>query len=478
MSTKIVVIGGGISGLAAAFCIRERAEKGGQKIELTVLESEERLGGKIWSIRDQGFLCEYGPNGFLDNKPLTLDFCRRLDISNRLLKSNDDARKRYIYSEGSLHRLPETPPAFFKSNLLSIRGRLRIIGELWAKKPPDGEDETLAGFARRRLGKEALDKLVGPMVSGIFAGDPEQMSLKSCFPRMAELEAEYGGLIRAMIKIQRKKKSNKDKNRPKAGPAGPGGVLTSFKGGLEDLVHSLRDTLAGSIRLSSRVVRLEKGTDSESPYLLLLDGETASVPADIVIPAVPAYSISRIFSAIEPEASAILDKIPYAPLSIISFGYRKESIPIPVDGFGFLIPDGENKKILGTLWDSSIFPARAPEGYVSLRSMAGGARHPEYGLLNSDDQIANTRSALKDIMGISTAPEFIKIFRHEKSIPQYIPGHAKKLSALDSLLTKRHPGLFLTGNAFYGIGINDCVESAERVAGQVVDFLQHKESSA
>ncbi|OIP64008.1 MAG: protoporphyrinogen oxidase [Nitrospirae bacterium CG_4_9_14_3_um_filter_53_35] len=472
MGTRIVVIGGGISGLLAAFCIREGAARTGQDIELTVLESEDRLGGKIWSIRDQGFLCEYGPNGFLDNKPLTLELCKRLGVSGRLLKSRDQARKRFIYSGGKLHALPESPPAFFKSGLLSLRGRLRIIGELWARKAPKDRDETLADFARRRLGQEALDKLIGPMVSGIFAGDPEQMSLKSCFPRIAELEAEYGSLIRAMIKIQKKKRTEGEAKAPQAGPAGPGGILTSFAGGLEDLVHALRDALSGSIQVSCKVSRIQRGLKGEPPFRIQVENQSAPIPAKIVVSAVPAYAAARILSGLSDQASDTLRQIPYAPVSVICLGYRKESIPISVDGFGFLIPNQENKKILGTLWDSSIFPGRAPEGYVSLRSMAGGARHPEYALANPDEILAGARQTLKEIMGIQAAPKFVKIFQHKEAIPQYTVGHGKRLSALEQILAEDHPGLFLTGNAFYGIGINDCVESAERAAERVMAFIK------
>jgi oxygen-dependent protoporphyrinogen oxidase len=177
---------------------------------------------------------------------------------------------------------------------------------------------------------------------------------------------------------------------------------------------------------------------------------------------------------IEPQASVILDQIPYSPLSVVCFGYRKEVIPISIDGFGFLIPNKENKKILGTLWDSSIFPGRAPEGYVSLRSMAGGACHPDYGILAPDELAANTRETLKEIMGIDTVPEFVKLFQHEKAIPQYSVGHSQRLSKLEQILKEHHPGIFLTGNAFYGIGINDCVASAEKVAHQVMDFILKK----
>lgn len=472
MGTRIVVMGGGISGLSAAFCIREAAARAGQEIELTVLEGEDRLGGKIWSVRDQGFLCEYGPNGFLDNKPMTLDLCDRLNVSGRLLRSRDEARKRFIYSKGKLHALPESPPAFFSSNLLSIRGRLRIIGELWARRGPKDRDETLADFARRRLGQEALDKLIGPMVSGIFAGDPEQMSLKSCFPRIAELESEYGSLVRAMIKLQKKKKAAGGAKTPQTGPAGPGGILTSFQGGLEDLIHSLHHALSHAVRLSRRVSRVDRGLHGEAPFLVHIEGEVNPVPAEIVVSAVPAYVASGLFAGMEPRSPELLEQILYAPLSVICLGYRKEAIPMSVDGFGFLIPGKEEKKILGTLWDSSIFPGRAPEGYVSLRSMAGGARRPAYGLLNADAVVANTRETLKEIMGIQTPPEFIKLFRHEKAIPQYTVGHSKRISELEQIFAKNHPGIFLTGNAFYGVGINDCVQSSENVAGRVIQFLQ------
>lgn len=471
MDIRVVVIGGGISGLAAAFCIRERTAALGHEVDLSLLEAEGRVGGKIWSVRDQGFLCESGPNGFLDNKPPTLDLCKRLGVDGLLVKSRDEARKRFIYSEGKLHSLPESPPAFFKSGLLSLRGRLRIIGELWAKKAPKDKDETLAEFAKRRLGEEALDKLIGPMVSGIFAGNPETMSLKSCFPRIAELEAEYGSLIRAMIKIQRKKKAEADEGRPKAGPAGPGGVLTSFQGGLEDLSQALRHVLSDSVRVSSKVVKIERGSKKE-PFLVHVEGHSVPFPAEILVSAVPSDVASSLFSRFEPKASALLNQIPYASLSVVCLGFPQEAIPMSVDAFGFLIPNKENKKILGTLWDSSIFPDRAPKGYVSLRSMAGGALHADYGLAKPDELVSNTRETLKEVMGIEAAPEFVKLFRWDRAIPQYIVGHGQRLAELELLLTEGHPGLFLTGNAFYGIGINDCVQSAERVADQVTRYIE------
>ncbi|HKZ17006.1 MAG TPA: protoporphyrinogen oxidase, partial [Geobacteraceae bacterium] len=202
---KAIVVGGGISGLATAYLLREKANAAGVELDVTLIEKEKRLGGKIWSIKTEGFLCEWGPNGFLDSKPQTLDLCAELNVTDRLLRSNDNARRRFIYSDGALHRLPESGPAFFKSNLISWPGKLRLAMEPFIPGPPTGIDETLASFGRRRLGDEALRKLIAPMVSGIFAGNPETMSLNSCFPRIAELEREYGSLVMAMIRLARKK---------------------------------------------------------------------------------------------------------------------------------------------------------------------------------------------------------------------------------------------------------------------------------
>ena len=205
--TRVVIVGAGISGLATAYAVEQLAKQAELEVETLLLEKQQRTGGKIWSIQDEGFLCEWGPNGFLDSKPMTLDLCRQLGISDQLLRSDDNARKRFIYSEQILHRLPENGPAFLKSKLISWPGKLRLACEPLVPKRTDQGDETLAEFGRRRLGKEALNKLIAPMVSGIFAGDPETMSLKSCFPRIYELEQEHGGLIKAMVKLARKKQA-------------------------------------------------------------------------------------------------------------------------------------------------------------------------------------------------------------------------------------------------------------------------------
>ena len=267
---KVIIVGGGISGLATAWLLREKAEKAGTPLEIIVLEKEDRLGGKIWSIKAEGYLCEWGPNGFLDNKPQTLDLCRELKVESQLLRSNDNARKRFIYSEKTLHRLPEDGPSFFKSKLISWPGKLRLAMEPtpFVAKAPQGVDETLAEFGRRRLGDEALRKLIAPMVSGIFAGDPETMSLESCFPRIAELERQYGGLVMAMMKLAKKKKQEIAEGKTVASAAGPGGVLTSFREGLQTLTEIIREQLGNEVAVIGEEV------------LTGQQGELSSLPCD------------------------------------------------------------------------------------------------------------------------------------------------------------------------------------------------------
>jgi len=471
--TRIAVIGAGISGLATAHAIERLAIPAGLEVETLVLEKESRTGGKIWSIREEGFLCEWGPNGFLDSKPMTLELCDRLDIRGRLLRSDDNARKRFIYSEGELHRLPENGPAFLKSKLISWPGKLRLACEPFIAARRDGADETLADFARRRLGQEALDKLIAPMVSGIFAGDPETMSLQSCFPRIHQLEQEYGGLVRAMVKLARQKKAERKAGKAVASAAGPGGVLTSFIGGIQELTDSAGASLRGEVRTGAAVVEIIRKNGGFE--LRLADGGT--VDADVVVSAAPAYAVAAMVAGFDDELRQLLEGIPYATMNVVCFGYEREKIARDLDGFGYLIPKKERKNILGTLWDSSIFPNRAPEGHVLLRSMMGGATNPGAIGLSEGDVKARVKADLKEIMGIAVEPDFIRIFRHEKAIPQYTVGHCQRLLAI----TGRHaanPGLFLTGNAFFGVGLNDCVHAANQVAGQVIDFLRERQPAA
>lgn len=464
---KAIVVGGGISGLATAYLLREKAKEAGVELQVTLLEKEDRVGGKIWSRKENGYLCEWGPNGFLDNKPQTLELCRQLGADASLLRSNDNARKRFIYADGVLHRLPENGPSFLKSRLISWPGKLRLALEPFAPQAPTGVDETLAAFGRRRLGEEALRKLIAPMVSGIFAGDPETMSLASCFPRIAELEREFGGLIKAMVKLAKKKKREMAEGKAVASAAGPGGILTSFRDGIQTLTDILAGELGeGAISTASGALGISGG--KSVPYRVRTDkGELA---ADIVILATPAYATADLVQDVDPGMGALLREIPYSSMTVVCFGYEREMIAHDLNGFGYLIPKEEGMNTLGTLWDSSIFANRAPQGQVLLRSMMGGACFPQYIHLSDAEVERRVRDDLKTIMGITAAPSFVQIFRHERAIPQYTVGHGGRLAALTEK-GKAHPGLILTGNSYRGIGLNDCVAAAHRAATEALAHL-------
>lgn len=468
--TRVVIIGAGISGLATAYAIEQLADQAELEVQTLVLEKLDRSGGKIWSRREEGFLCEWGPNGFLDSKPMTLELCESLGISDQLMRSDDNARKRFIYSEKMLHPLPENGPSFLKSKLISWPGKIRLAAELLVPKRTDPSDETLAEFGRRRLGDEALNKLIAPMVSGIFAGDPETMSLKSCFLKIYQLEQEHGGLLKAMIMLAKKKRAEQKSGKVVASAAGPGGILTSFQEGIQQLTDGVGNGIKGEVKLGSAVAQV---TRKEGGYLLTLEsGE--QVEADILVSAVPAYAAAAMLEEASGKTSALLKEIPYATMNVVCFGYQRERIARDLDGFGYLTPKAEGRNTLGTLWDSSIFPNRAPEGQVLLRSMMGGATNMAAIDLSEDEVKQRTMADLKQIMGIEAEPDFVRIFRHPHAIPQYTRGHADRIKAIEASLQDQ-PDLLLTGNAFFGVGLNDCVNSSNLTAQKVIDQLKKRQ---
>ncbi|MBI5575531.1 MAG: protoporphyrinogen oxidase [Deltaproteobacteria bacterium] len=460
---RIAIIGAGISGLCTAHFLVKILSAEKREAEILIFEAEDVPGGKMRTIRENGFAMEWGPNGFLTNKPYSLELVKELGMENRLARSSDLARKRFIFSGGRLHRLPETPQAFFASGLLSLPGRLRILGEPFAPPPPVDVDESLGDFARRRLGTEALEKLLDPMVTGIFAGDPDRMSLRSCFPVIHDLERKYGGLVKGMISLQRERKKAGEKREMSAGP---GGVLMSFDTGAQAIVDVLADRLADGLHtgVSAQSVKVRDGK-----FLLSIveRGQRGELDTDALVMATPAYSAAAALGPLDPSLAEALTAIPYSPISVVALGYEQDRLENPLDGFGFLIPRGEKRKILGALWDSSVFPNRAPQGKALIRAMVGGVRNPELAELPGEELIALTRSELAVTMEISADPILSRAFFHEKGIPQYLVGHGKLLDRIDARLAA-FPGLYLNSNAYRGIALNDCVLqsrlTAERIA--------------
>jgi len=447
---KTGIVGAGISGLATGQAILA----GDPQAEIIIFEAQDRAGGKVLTEKTpEGYVCEWGVNGFLDKIPRTLELCDEIGLSP--LGADEAAKKRFVFSEGRLHKLPEKPPEFLASRLLSFPGRLRVLAEVFAGRATR-EDETLAEFGTRHLGREAFEKLIDPMASGVFAGDARKMSLKSCFPRIHEVESEYGSLIRGLIKLQKKARRAGAKNTP--GP-GPGGTLTSFNGGMGVMTDTLAAGMGSRLRLETSVQSISRNGNH---YELHLDNGS-SEEFDAVVLAVPAYAQAKILEELAPGISGLVKGIPYPALAVVCLGYGEAQVKAGMDGFGFLVPSRESRSILGTVADSNVFPGRAPEGSALLRTMVGGARVPELADLPEGELIDTVLAELGDIMGLKVDPEFAAIHRHRKAIPQYLVGHAGRLAAIEEQLAA-FPGLVMTGNAFRGVSLNDCVVNAQNTA--------------
>jgi oxygen-dependent protoporphyrinogen oxidase len=449
--SRIIIVGGGISGLSLAHTLLEKDPSP----DITVLESDVRVGGKIWTNRLKGFLCEAGVNGFLDNKPASFQLARKLALEP--LRSNDSARKRYIYSKGSLRMVPESPLAFFLSDFLSVPGKLRMMGEFFVPRV-DKDDESLESFAVRRVGSEFFEMLLDPMASGIYAGDPSKMSIKSCFGRVYDLEQKYGGLIRGFISLKREAMRTGRKVE-----AGPGGTLYSFSNGMYSLINSLKVCLGDIIKTRKNV----KGVEKTGERYTVFCSDGSAYEADNVVLASPAHDTAGILRDLDKPMSEILMSIPYPPISVVALGYKREKINRDTNFFGFLVPGREKRKILGTLFDSSIFKNRAPEGQVLTRTMVGGARAPKLALMDDERMLAVVRQELSEIASIKADPDFFWIYRYEKAIPQYEVGHHRKLAMLEESLS-RHKGLYLAGNAYRGVAMNDCIGNSFTLAEKII----------
>jgi len=443
---RMAIIGGGISGLSACFFAKQ---KFGDTIDLVLYEKDHRLGGAIGITRENGYVADWGPNGFLNREPLTLEFVRQIGLQDKLYPSNSKSEKRFIYHNDRLWEISAHPIKFMTGGLLSLPGRLRIGMEYFVRRKADETDESIFDFAVRRIGPEAAEILIDPMVSGIFGGDARELSLGACFPVMEKMEREYGGLIKAMIK----KKRVTGIDGQKAGPAGPAGHLTSFRGGLFTLIEKLEEILGSYIRRGEKIERIIKKDNGQYRILTPI----AQADFDFVILAVPSYIAGQLLESVAPETTELLNKIPYSNLAVVCQGYNISDIKRPLDGFGFLVPHNQNLEILGSIWTSVIFPEQAPEGYVLFRTMLGGARNNE--IIESGEKglgdLAHRR--LANIMGIKSGPSFQKIIIWRKGIPQYTLGHRERLARIEDNVG-RFGNIFLAGNAYTGVSLNESIK--------------------
>ena len=483
---RVVVVGGGIAGLTTALHLKDQSSELTGDLEVIVLEASDRVGGNIQTDRVDGFTIERGPNGFLDNVPATPALVRRLGIQGELQKADESAAKRFLFRAGHLHHLPSGPGSFLKSRVLSVPGRLRVLGEPFASKKPEGVDETIFQFASRRIGKEAASILVDAMVSGVFAGDARALSLASSFPKMARMEEEHGGLVRALLARMKERRAAKkeveirqaegepaeDLVQP-GGPAGPGGTLTSFRGGLDRLPTAAAMELGESVRCGVQVVGIERGGEGDhgsAPAWIVHVTEGDSLPADAVVVAVPSPRAAPFLRTLDKNLAGTIGEIRGAGLAVVALAFEAEPMGGAPDGFGFLVPRGAGPRILGCLWDSSIFPGRAPEGKVLVRAMIGGAHDPDAVEESEEALLTQVREDLRNTMGLTTPPLFARVYRWPLGIGQYTVGHEDRLNRIHSRL-ESHAGLWVAGSSFYGISMNACIEKSGEQAGEILSFL-------
>ncbi|HUO79439.1 MAG TPA: protoporphyrinogen oxidase [Steroidobacteraceae bacterium] len=438
---RIGIVGAGISGLATAFWL-QRARP---DWPLTVFEAAPEPGGALHTDVVEGFRFEAGCNGFLTNKPDSLELVHESGADAMLMESSAAARKRFVYT-GVLQPLPESPRAFLGTRLLTLGGKLRVAAELLVPARRDGADETLEEFGYRRLGREFTDVFLGAMTAGIYGSTPARLSVGAAFPLIAALERDHGGLFRGML-AKRKRQ------------AGPGGVLTSFRGGVGSFITHLARSVRADWRLGTAVETIGR---AGAHYRIGAGGTVTEV--DRVVVATPAYTAARQLAGLDAALAAELARIEYSPIAVVGFGYR--GLAEPLDGFGLLTTAAARSPLLGVLWDSSIFPDRAPPGGKILRAMLGGQRNPELARLDDGALVERTRAGIRACMGVDATPDVVYLRRWERGIPNYGPGHLARVAAVDAAVA-RHPGLALIGNAYHGVAMNDCCRNSRALAVQL-----------
>lgn len=453
VDSEVIIVGGGVSGLCAAGLLADALGKDA----VLVMEKGEQPGGTTGSDIVDGFVLDWGSNGFLDREPLTLDWAERLGMTPRLVRANTAAAKRFVYRNGRLHQV-KAPPGFFFSPLLSVPGRLRLCCEPLIPQKKDDSPESIFAFAARRIGAEAAAVMVSAMVLGIYGGDAKQLSMEHCFPRMVNMERTYGGLFKALLAVKKQKGT--------ASPMGPSGTLTTFHGGIGELPKTAAAVLGDRVRYG---VSADKVEQSGNGFVVhTSSGESYSTRA--VVMATPAHAAAKITRELSPSLAQAFAGIPYAGLAVVCAGYDRRQVGHALDGFGFLVPRGQGVRLLGCIWTSSLFPFQAPPDKVLLRVMYGGAPDPDALKLSDGELLDCMKRELYSLLQIQGEPSLVRIYRHPDGIPQYTLGHENRLRIIDET-EQTMPGLAIAGNAYRGIGLNDCVVSAHRATKKILAHL-------
>ena len=495
---RVAVVGGGIAGLAAAWALRRRAVDEGRPLEVRLFEAAPRLGGKIASERRDGFLVEAGPDSFVTRKPEAVALARELGLGERLIETRAEHHRVWMVRGGRLteippelgHVLPCRLAPIWGSDLLSWRGKLRLALDLVLPRRRAAGDESLGAFLRRRFGDEMVERLAGPLLAGIYVADPESLSLAATFPQLAEIERRHGSVIRGLRAAG-----------AHHAPA-PAATRVSLAGGVGELVEALVERLcevpdetteaaggAGAVRVhlhpGCRVLRLEPPSEPAAAWRLHFDrapvvsggGPFADgIPAfeaDAVILAVPAGAAAGLLAPFAHAPATALAAIPYVSTATVTLGYRRADLSRPLDGFGFVVPAAEGRRITACTWSSAKFEGRAAPDHALLRAFLGGPR-AEHQLADDDATLVrHAREELADLMDLDATPVLTTVHRHPRGTPQYEVGHADRIATAEQALP---PGLHLAGSAFHGIGIPDCIKSGQRAAEQVFERLDRPAS--
>jgi protoporphyrinogen/coproporphyrinogen III oxidase len=473
----VVIVGGGISGLAAAFSLQEKAAQAGLPIRCTILESDPAWGGKIVTHRIGDLVTEAGPDSFLSQKQAGLDLCTKLGLADQLINTNDTGKKACVLHRGRLHDLPEgllsfVPKQlgpFLQNGLMSWPGLVRMGFEFAVPPGSPRDDESLAEFLRRRFGVQAYERLLEPLMAGIYAGDAEQMSLRATFARFFELEQQYGSIMRGMLAAKKSAES---------GPTGHSRrtMFVSLKNGLSDLVTALTSRLTQQgveLRVGARVDALRVRSHELGRWmydLILQDGSALS--AESVVLATPAYVSADLLRPLTPIAGGLLDLTPYASTATIAMAFPRIQTSA-IEGFGFIIPRAEQRHLIASTWTSLKWPHRAPSDQLLVRCYVGGVGRED--ILQREDQalVTTVREELASICGIRAEPTYTEVNRWWKAMPQYTIGHLGRLAQLDAVVS-RYPGLILTGAAYRGVGIPDCIRDGALAAERVIQDLLGK----
>jgi oxygen-dependent protoporphyrinogen oxidase len=474
---RVVIVGGGISGLAAAHRLRElHARDVGSNLnnnpsEVILLEASGRLGGTVRTERRDDFLVECGPDSFISEKPAAVELAKRIGLAPRLIETNERHRRSFVVRGGRLRPTPEgfqlLAPSrmlpFLTTDIFTWRGKARMALDLLLprRKGANGQDdESLAAFVRRRLGREALERMAQPMVGGIYTADPESLSLRATMPRFLEMERRHRSLILAMWKAGRQ--AAEDARHGRGASGARYSLFLSFDEGMQVLTDALAARLPeGSVRLNTKVSSLTPLPGARRWALRTETGETFE--ADAVCLALPAYAASRLLRDVDDPLADELEAVPYASTATVNLAYRRADIAHPLDGFGFVVPFVERRATLACTFSSVKFARRAPEGHALLRAFVGGALQPEMFELDDERMVEAVRRDLRDLLGVEAPPLFAHVEKWPRSMAQYHLGHAARVARIRERL-RGQPTLALCGNAFEGAGLPDCVRGGEAAA--------------